>query len=420
MEQKLIKSTNRLKLVYMRDFVLAYMKWEANKEISFASLFRDELKKTGLYKSSMDMRKLIKEIEVYFEISLVVQAFVYFKELIKDGNFDKALKKGKYNFKEIKTQIDVDGVEKTTNSQQLIAIIREAFAHNNDNLISNWHVEDTKICITSAKNKTGKRRNIKINLTNMVQLLLLYLANIDWTVYDTNTINVSTVKLKRAIKEKTLTVAQVGNIFEALRSKSGKQVMDIHQKKVMFNCLTKTDFFSYEDGKHVDEDFLAMLYPFKENAFLNCGDLMDVATLLYQLHDNYTSYNKFSQATAKNFISSFGEEKFPMRAQHMILFVLGDNCKIPSIMINNLLFYMFTFESEENLKKCFREDLNIRRIRNSLMHGRHFYNYNSGYEFYDGIKDVEHVATITCAEIMNAINILVDNYIKDRDHKIES
>ncbi len=417
MDKKLIRSQNRLKLVYMRDFTLSYLKWEVNPSKSFASLFREELKTTGLYKPSTDMRKLIKEVEVHLEISLVMQAFVYFKELIKDGNFNKALKKGEYDFKTIKTQIDVDGIEKTTNSEQLIAIIREAFAHNDDNSIPNWHVEGTKICITSKKDKTGKRHNIKINLTNMVQLLLLYLANIDWTDYDTNEIKVSTVKLKRAIKEKTLTIAQVGNIFEAKRSISGKQVMDDFQKKAMFNCLTKTDFFSYEDGKHVDEEFLAMIYPFKENAFLNCGDIMDVATIFYELHDNYTDYNKFTQSASKNYMLSFGDKNFPMRAQHWILFMVSKIGKIPSVMINNLLFNMFTFESEANLKKCFREDLNIRRIRNSLMHGRHFFNYNSAYEFYDGIKEMEHIGTISCAEIMNATNILVDNYIKERDSK---
>ena len=300
----------------MRDFVLAYIKWEANKKVSFSRLFREELKASGLYKSSMDMRKLIKEVEVYLQTSLVIQAFVCFKELIKDGNFDLALKRGEYDFKKIKAQIDVDGIEKTTNSKQLIEIIRESFAHNDDNLTSNWHIEDTKICITSVKDRTGARRNIKISLTNMVQLLLLYLANIDWSDYDTNEIKVSALKLKRAIKEKTLTVAQVGNIFKPMRAKSGKQEMDNFQKKAMFNCLTKTDFFEFEDGKHVDVDFLSMLYPFKENAFLNCGDIMDVATCIYQLPDNYTSHNEFVNAAAKNYIMSFGDKKFPKTSRY--------------------------------------------------------------------------------------------------------
>ena len=417
MDNEQIRSENRLKLVYMRDFVLAYIKWEANKEKSFATLFREELKRTGLYRPTINIRNLIKEIEVYFETSLFIQAFVCFKELIKNGNFDKALKKGVYDFKKIKTQIDVDCVEKTTNSQQLISIIRESFAHNDDNVETNWHVEGTTICITSKKDKSNKRHNIKINLTNMVQLMLLYWANIDWSNYDTNEIKISIVKLKRAIKEQTLTVAQVGNIFRAMRAKSGEQDIDNFQKKALFNCLTKTDFFTYDEGKHVDEDFISMLYPFKENAFFNCGDIMDVSTLLYHLHGNYTSYNKFSVEAGKNFMLSFGDNKVPARAQHMTLFLFSNGGKFPSVLINNLLFYMFTFESEENLKKCFREDLNIRRIRNSLMHGRHFFNYNSGYEFYDGIKEMEHIGTITCAEIMNATNILVDNYIKERETK---
>ena len=246
----------------------------------------------------------------------------------------------------------------------------------------------------------------------------MYWANIDWSNYDTNEIKISVVKLKRALQEKTLTVAQVGNIFKLMRAKSGQQDIDNFQKQAIFNCLTKNDFFTYENSKHVEEDFIAMLYPFKENAFFNCGDIMDTSSLLYCLHDNYTSYNEFSIKTGKNFLLGFGEDKVPERAKHMTLFMLDNTGKIPSVLINNLLFYMFTFESENNLKKCFKEDLNIRRIRNSLMHGRHFYNYNSGYEFYDGINNMEHIATITCAEIMNATNVLVENYISERNSKI--
>lgn len=414
MEQSLIKSTNRSKLMHMRVFVLAYMKWEANKKASFARLFREELKLAGLYKTSSDIRKLIKDVEICFQTSLEIQSFVCFKELIKDANFDLALKKGDYDFKKIKTQIDINGVEKTTNSKQLISIIRNAFAHNDDNLTPNWHLEGTKICITSVKDKAGTRRNIKISLTNMIQLLQLYLDNIDWSDYDTKEIKTSELKLKRAIKEKTLTVAQVGNIFKPMGLKSGKQEMDKFQKKAMFNCLTKTDFFTYEECKHIDSDFLAMLYPFKENAFQNCGDIMDVISCISQLPDNYTSHAKFINETAKNYVLSFGDKKFPMRAQHQILFTVGDNGKIPSVLINNLLFNIFTFESEENLQKCFREDLNIRKLRNSLMHGRHFYNYNNGYEFYDGINEMEHVATITCEEVLQATNILLNNYLKEK------
>ena len=96
-------------------------------------------------------------------------------------------------------------------------------------------------------------------------------------------------------------------------------------------------------------------------------------------------------------------------------FMFRESNKISAVMLNNLLFYMFTFESIENLKKCFREDLDIKRIRNSLMHGRHFYNYQGAYEFYDGRKEMEHIDSISCVEILQAVETLVDNYIKERD-----
>lgn len=419
MDKKLIKSTNRIKLVYMRDFVLAFMKWQINQEKSFAIFFREELKRTGLYDQSFDMRKIIEEIEYYFKTSLCVQAFVYFNELVKNGNFDQSLKKSKYDFKTLKSQIDVDGIEKTTNSIQLIAIIREAFAHNNDNGIANWFVENGTIVIQSKKDKLGNRHNIKINAEIIVQLLLMYLENVNWSGYDSLSLNISLTKLKNSLKNNTLTPAQVGKIFKPILSISKQQEMDKNQQMALFNCLTRSVFFKDDNFEHINEKLLLMLFPLKENAYLNGCDIMDTTMYVNEIHKNYTSFNKFINSNAKLFTKNKEEFNLPKHQEEMMLFMFGESNRIASVMINNLLFYMFTFESENNLKKCFREDLNIKRIRNSLMHGRYFYNYNSEYVFYDGIKEMEHIATISCKEIMESIDILVDNYTKERDSKKE-
>lgn len=401
----------------MRDFLLAFMKWERNQEKSLAIIFREELKKTGVYKPDFDMRALIGEIEWYYKTSMAVQSFVCFNELVKDGNFDATLKKGKYDFKTLKAKIDVDGIEKTTNSQQLIAIIRQAFAHNDDNEIANWYSEEDYLVIQSKKDKKRNKHNIKVDANLLVKILLMYMENVKYENYDAIALDIHKEKLKRSLKENTLTPAQVGNIFKQMFTISKEKEMDKFQKQALFNCLTNVEMFKEDDFEHITNEFLLMLFPLKENAYVNGCDIMDTMAFLNSVHDNYTSFNKYLKAIAELFLGARDEYNLPKHYESMLYFMFGESNKIVAVMANNLLFYMFSFESVENLKKCFRSDLNIKRIRNSLMHGRHFYNYSGAYEFYDGIKEMEHIGSISCKEILEAINILVENYMKERDNK---
>ena len=244
MDKDLIQIMNRKKLIFMRDFLLAFINWEHNQEKSFAILFREELKKSGVYESTFKMRELIGEIEWYFKTSLTMQAFVYFNESLKNGKFDLSLKNGKYDFKTIKAKVDVDGKEKTTNSEQFIKIIREAFAHNNDNdEIANWYSEEDYLIIQSKKDKKGARHNIKIDAKILLQTLMMYLENAKVEELDFLTVNVRKDKLKSALAKNTLTPAQVGNIFKQMFALSKEKEMDKYQKQALFNCLTKVELF---------------------------------------------------------------------------------------------------------------------------------------------------------------------------------
>lgn len=400
----------------MRDFVVAFAKWESNPEQSFATLFRRELKETGLYDPSWNIRMIISEISYYFDTFLSVQAFVNFNEILKNNNFDTSIKNDEFNYKKLKSTIDVDGVEKTMNPSKLLKVIRESFAHNDDNEESNWYSDEQYLVIKSVKDKEGNRHNLKISLSTLLKLITTFLGNAYFDNYNTMTLKMADNKLKRSLSERTLTPAQIGKMFSQGYTKTeGIQELDKFQKQALYNCLTVSDYFIENDCEHLNIELITELFPEKANSYFVGCSCMDASLFVKEMETSYTSLSDFMSAISNNIITEVSENLKFKYNDDFLQFWFGTPQLIDSILINNLLFYMFTFESEENLKKCFREDVDIRRVRNSLMHGRHFYNYDMAFEFYDGVKELEHIATITTDEVFKAIDILVHNYIEERD-----
>ena len=400
----------------MRDFVIAFAKWESNTNQSFTALFRNELKKTGLYEKEWDMRDITGEIISYFETSLSVQAFVCFNEILKNNNFDTSIKNDEYDYKKMKATIDVDGVEKTMNPAKLLKVIRESFAHNNDNEVSNWYAEENFLIIKSVKDKQGNRHNLKISLPILMKLTNTFLGNAYFEKIDCLSLKVNENKLKNSLLANRLTPAQIGKMFTQSFILSQKITeLDKFQKQSLYNCLTASDYFVENDCEHLEVSLIAELFPEKNNAYNVGCSCMDASLFINEIRQNYTSFDHFLSAVSNNIINDVAEIMKFKYNNDFLKFCFGDAQYVDSVLINNLLFYMFTFESEENLKKCFREDVDIRRVRNSLMHGRHFYNYDMAFEFYDGVKELEHIATITTDEVFKAIDILVHNYIEERD-----
>ena len=113
MEKKYIRMNNRFDLMYKVLFWDVFTEWPDNHETSFVKLFCNRLKKTGLYNKKVDIENMVKSIALDFINSLSMQSFVCLKEFMDKVGFDFALKNWDINLKNIKTEIDIDGKEKT-------------------------------------------------------------------------------------------------------------------------------------------------------------------------------------------------------------------------------------------------------------------------------------------------------------------
>ena len=107
---------------------------------------------------------------------------------------------------------------------------------------------------------------------------------------------------------------------------------------------------------------------------------------------------------------------------------MGVPGRFEACIANNILFTIFTYMEPSKVKQYMNEDNNIdlKRIRNSIMHGRFYYNYESGFNFFDGIidkkvkgltikemeKNVDYIGTITLQEIDSIAMHLLHDYIE--------
>ena len=103
----------------------------------------------------------------------------------------------------------------------------------------------------------------------------------------------------------------------------------------------------------------------------------------------------------------------------MVDFMLNDTNLFEMTLLSNTLFNMFSLILPNELSSHFdMADIDFRRLRNSIIHGRYFYNNNNGFEFYDG-KDNEnltHIATLSVKQINNAISNFVNSHNELQAH----
>ena len=111
----------------------------------------------------------------------------------------------------------------------------------------------------------------------------------------------------------------------------------------------------------------------------------------------------------------------PENRQDYALFVHEDSFIFEMIILNNIMFNVFSISNIDNLKPYFDDlklDVDVKRIRNSYMHGRYYYNHDNRIEFYDGRNNdnLTHIASLT---IDNIIDICAD-FIEDNLNRLET
>lgn len=422
MKHKQIRLQNRAFLLYRLILLDALIEWQEHTTSSLVRIFRNKIKDLGFKTTEIDIKSLFKNVVIDAISSLSRQGFVYLNETWNNFGFDGSMNKDAIKFKNLKHQIDVDGKEKTTNAPQLLKIIRDAFAHNNDLINKHWYTDGECVFIKSKKDKNGNEHNIKMKFEDLSELSLLYFQNMQNNYHFELDINEEVLKTR--LINNSLDISNVEKIFQysftTLKNKD--DVIDIYQRQSIVNLFKNFNVFFRDDNfKNCEEKFIGSILPFKDNSYYNLCDICLTISMMSQLLNNFTSYESYLQGLSKNCNNDKGEIQ---KVKFMIL-----SQKFYSVIINNCLFSMFSFGDIDMINKNMPIESNTNKIRNSIMHGRYHYNYNSvysssfsqaGFEFYDfNNKNLEHIGTLSNEKIYSIFYGFLKNYQQEVDEYIK-
>ena len=90
-----------------------------------------------------------------------------------------------------------------------------------------------------------------------------------------------------------------------------------------------------------------------------------------------------------------------------------------STLYSTLAFSIFTGFSRDDLKSIVDNGNyeysaeELAHLRNAFVHGRYYYNYDDGFETYDGTKELSHVKTLTFDMIVDLLKTINDEIKND-------
>ena len=420
MDNEVMKN-NRFFLLKQLSFYHAIFEWRCNPSTRLMHYFPESFRK--LYKEQNI--NMLNDMKRNMIKSLITQYFVYLYELV-DNNFDEALKKSKQEFSKIKLSIDINGNLKAINAAQLFDIIRQSFAHNDDeSLVPHWMWDDNNIII-HRKLKQGEVE-LKININELVSLANIYLTNA--LKAPRPAVSMYASRLSNAVLQKRLNPNNVHKYVGSFDVETKTDIpLDKYQKKALYNFVMQNsqglDEHMIKMGIHpYDPSLLILKYPFKCNANNTIKDCQKTIELLSLLNESTLTRNGFMKRVFDKKVEK-GEPVDIIEIQDF----LGVPGRFEACIANNILFTIFTYMEPSKVKQYMNEDNNIdlKRIRNSIMHGRFYYNYESGFNFYDGIidkkakgltikemeKNVDYIGTITLQEIDSIAMHLLHDYIE--------
>ena len=414
------KFFHRYNLYLEVAFLSAFQQWKKEPTISFARILKNTLTESNVWPSEEFTREqALNYILRYIQVSSMMQLICYSNEVVQSGGLDQSSQALKNKLKSIKSKIDIDGKEKTTNALQLLKIMREAFAHNNDSEeIANWTMdEEFAVHIQSTIDKSGNRHNIRLAFREMYDFKQVCLENILNTEKCVTELYVNGNKLQEKYrKNKSLAPEQIQKHIKQYNRKTQEQENCSElQLKALSHCFNN-EFFSGDLVKKLSSpfrpNFISFIYPFEFNCQNYLNDINLLNKGLYHLNTNYKSLEQWFSSI---FDSVKDSEDMTQEAM-TYLFYFFSSGKCESTIISNILFSIFSFEKFENIKELFADTgLDINRIRNSVMHGRFYYNYNKGFDFYDGRSndDLEYMGTLKISKIVGVAQELMGNYIEE-------
>lgn len=398
------KQINAFSIIQMKILIESIIEWGKSPDKPFLTCWNNsisnskyidyenaETKEGWIVDNGID---LLESISHHLSGITILQAFNYFYDRI-NNNYKQFEGVDQQNFAELKRKF----VQGNLNNDQILKVIRHSMSHNDDENTPNYKIDLSsgtfRFCLNNAK------ESIDIEDKDILNLMTYYLSNIiedrnnSFSVcYDyVNILN----KTNADISDKII-----------LYNKSGQKYQpDSYQKSALektVSRLEKGEFCYYP---------IMPYYPLKNNSVTNIMNSMGANILI-----NLLNVEKFS-----NIREMFS---LPIIRHNIILGSCIKVLDLLSLLYSNLLFIIFSSTNIDNVKKSAENiglNVDIRRIRNAIIHGTFFYDNDKSYYFYDDrVKcedTLQYIGTLSFQEISKLASSVSAFKIKDIDNKQE-
>ena len=387
--------------------ITSLLKWRETPNKSLRVIFKQIYKSCHPDADISNSRELLNNTINTTNISLTMQSFSYCYEFLRNNIDDKMPAK----LKNMRNKLSSN--TSNLNTIKFLDTIRQAFAHNDITAENpNWRFDDAY--------------NIEINFKGQ---------SFVFEEDDLRLLMNEFLKLKKNHFQKLITIHQdlpdvvekgklnKNNINRYITQYTDRKVelFDKYQCNAIYNLICPdTDNNVNRDNLEylLDNNYfnLTGFLPFKQNSGKLASKMnmsVRLLTILMQAVENRPLFVLVAKKCEKeidlvdtnNFDDSDGRTD-------MIDYMLNNTLLFEYYLTSNALFNMFSTYTSEQLKPYF-PDVDLRRLRNSIIHGRFYCDFKDGFEFYDGVNssNLEHIATVNIYTILDAISELIRNNI---------
>ncbi len=382
--------------------------WRKKPEKRLRVIFKENYKQAYPDETSYNSKELLDTATKITITNLLMQSFTCSYEFLRNNIDDKMPAK----LKNLRNQYSAN--TSNLNTVKFLDTIRQAFAHNDIAMENpNWQFNENFDIEISFRghNFVFKFDELRILMNEFLLLKKEHFTK-EFDVHET--------KLLKALEQNKLTPKNV-NSFIVENNNKTITLFDQYQKEALFNLFVPSND-ALENNIRVKKLFnnnyyiLTHLLPIKQHAGMLSNRNNMCLRLLIPLscpmeHRNYWAPAAKHLEKICNPIDSPGFDDSYERGC-LAEFMINDSNLIEIYLLSNALFNIFSLTTASILEPYLNETgVNINRLRNSIMHGRYFYNNKDGFNFYDGRNNnaLEYIGSISTRQISHALKSFVED-----------
>jgi len=279
---------------------------------------------------------------------------------------------------------------KNMNGSEFLKAIRDSIAHNSIDVQNLEPINLESYNVVIRKKGASLPAKKTLTVAHLHQILKTYdecrnLEKIHGCLEFTQDIS----SLDEVLKLKK----KLGSFNKFMTFKNVKNevvVMDEYQESALLRFLLKN---KATINKSKDPIFYIMrYYPNKDNKFNTYENKFHFLSVLKSLYGCYG-------ATNQDVLRFIKENK--INAQ--IPFI--DTEYLKALISSSIAFGLFSSRTNEEIYELAKntgitfDQETVRHMRNAFVHGRYFYNYKQGFEFYDGKNELQHYGTLNIDDL---------------------